>query len=242
MPNRRILLKVSGEALSEEGKFGIDGKKVLSLALEIQAGLSREPVELALVIGGGNFLRGEKITGPGIDRVTGDNMGMLATIINALALQSALESFGLETRVLSAIQVNDVAEPFIRRRAIRHLEKGRVVILSGGSGHPYFTTDTTASLRALQVGATMLLKGTKVDGVYAEDPVRNPKAAFFTTVTFQRALEDHLRVMDSTALSLCQENKLPVLVFNMTKPGNVERALRGERLGTLIEPDSKMEK
>lgn len=232
---RRILLKMSGEALCLEGGFGIDSGRVLALASAIKAGLGAGDLELACVVGGGNFLRGERIASQGIDRVTGDNMGMLATIMNALALQSALESQGVDTRVLSAIHVDDVAEPFIRRRALRHLEKGRVVLLSGGTGNPYFTTDTTAALRALQIGATGLYKGTKVDGVYSADPVANPQAEFYPRLTFLDVLQRRLRVMDATAISLCMENRLPILVFNMTHPGNVEKVLRGEQLGTLVE-------
>jgi uridylate kinase len=170
-----------------------------------------------------------------MDRATADYMGMLATIMNALALQSALEGLGVETRVQSAIQVNDVAEPFIRRRCLRHLEKGRVVILAGGTGHPYFTTDTTAALRALQIGATQLFKGTKVRGIFSADPVSHPEAQFYEHLTFLDVLQKRLKVMDSTAISLCMDNKLPILVFDMKQPGNVERALRGERLGTLVE-------
>jgi uridylate kinase len=235
MVERRILLKISGESLCTDGGFGIDPKQVLDLANQIHGGLSAGGVQLSLVVGGGNFVRGGEIAGQGIDRVTGDNMGMLATIMNALAPQSALEALGVETRVQSAIQVNDVAEPFIRRRSIRHLEKGRVVILAGGTGHPYFTTDTTAALRALQIGATMLLKGTKVNGVYSADPIAHPEAQFFDRLTFLEVLQRRLKVMDSTAISLCMDNKLPILVFNMREPGNVERAIRGERLGTLVE-------
>jgi uridylate kinase len=235
MVQRRILLKISGESLCTDGGFGIDPKQVLDLARQIQSGLSTGALQLSLVVGGGNFVRGEQIAGQGIDRVTGDNMGMLATIMNALALQSALEALGVETRVQSAIQVNDVAEPFIRRRSIRHMEKGRVVILAGGTGHPYFTTDTTAALRALQIGATALFKGTKVNGVYSADPILHPEAQFYDRLTFLEVLQRRLRVMDSTAISLCMDNKLPILVFNMREPGNVERALRGERLGTLEE-------
>jgi uridylate kinase len=235
MTRRRLLLKMSGESLCEPGGFGIDGKRALSLARQIQAGLAPGEVQLALVIGGGNFMRGEKVAEQGIDRATADNMGMLATIMNALALQSALEGHGLETRVLSAIQVNDVAEPFIRRRCIRHLEKGRVVILAGGTGHPFFTTDTTAALRALEIGAQILFKGTKVRGVYSADPVRHPEARLFERLSFVEVLEKRLRVMDATAISLCMENKLPIRVFDMQEPGNIERALRGEALGTLVD-------
>jgi len=234
-PVRRILLKVSGEALRPKKGLGIEATKVLDLAEQIKQAIHGGRVQLALVVGGGNFIRGEQIAEQGIERATGDNMGMLATIMNALALQSALESRGVATRVQSAIQVNDVAEPFIRRRAIRHLEKGRVVIFAGGSGHPYFTTDTTASLRALEVGAHLLLKGTKVNGVYSADPVKHPRAKFYSHLTFREVLQHQLEVMDSTAISLCMEHRLPILVFNMRKKGNVARVLRGEKLGTLIE-------
>jgi uridylate kinase len=235
MVQRRVLLKLSGEALCGEGGFGIDAKETLALARQIEAGMASRELQLSLVVGGGNFLRGEQMARQGIERVTADNMGMLATIMNALALQAALEGLGVETRVLSAIEVNDLAEPFIRRRALRHLEKGRVLILAGGSGHPYFTTDTAASLRALQIGATVLFKGTKVDGIYSADPKTSPGAKLFEKLTFLEVLEKRLRVMDSTAISLCMEHKLPILVFNMREPGNIERALRGERLGTLVE-------
>jgi len=235
MARRRVLLKMSGESLCQPGAFGIDSKIVLELARQIQSGLQRNDVELAMVVGGGNFVRGEQVSGQGIDRVTGDNMGMLATIMNALALQSALEGVGLATRVQSAIQVNDVAEPFIRRRCLRHLEKGRVVILAGGTGHPYFTTDTTAALRAIQLGADILLKATKVKGVYSADPVKNPEAQFYSRLTFLDVLQRRLKVMDSTAISLCMDNHLPIHVFSMREPGNVERVLRGEQIGTLVE-------
>lgn len=235
MARRRVLLKMSGESLCQTGGFGIDPKIVLDFAKQVQAGIAKGDVELAMVSGGGNFLRGEQVAGQGIDRVTGDNMGMLATIMNSLALQSALEGLGVQTRVMSAIQVNDVAEPFIRRRCLRHLEKGRVVILAGGTGHPYFTTDTTAALRAIQVGATCLLKATKVKGVYSADPVKNPDAQFFEHLTFIEVLQKRLKVMDSTAISLCMDNHLPIQVFSMKEPGNVERVLRGERLGTVVE-------
>src|SRR5512145_227044 len=202
MVHRRVLLKLSGESLCREGGFGIDAKETLDIARQIQAGMASDRLELSLVVGGGNFMRGDEIARQGIERVTGDNMGMLATIMNALALQSALEGMGVETRVLSAIQVNDLAEPFIRRRALRHLEKGRVVILAGGSGHPYFTTDTTAALRALQIGATTLFKGTKVRGIFSADPVSHPEAQFFEHLTFIDVLQKRLKVMDSTAISL----------------------------------------
>jgi uridylate kinase len=187
------------------------------------------------VVGGGNFLRGEKLASQGIDRITGDNMGMLATIMNALAMQSALEALNVETRVLSALEVRDVAEPFIRRRALRHLEKGRVVIFAGGTGSPFFTTDTTAALRALQIGAELLAKGTKVQGVYSADPVQDPNAVLYERLAFGEVLARRLRVMDATAISLCMEHRLPILVFDMRKPENLDRLLRGERPGTLVE-------
>ncbi len=234
MERRRVLLKMSGESLCQTGGFGIEPRIVLDLAQQIQSGLADGDVELAMVVGGGNFIRGGQVAGQGIDRVTGDNMGMLATIMNALALQSALEGVGIETRVQSAIQVNDVAEPFIRRRCLRHLEKGRVVILAGGTGHPYFTTDTTAALRAVQLKATSLLKATKVKGIYSEDPAKNPAAEFYEKVTFIEVLQKRLKVMDSTAISLCMDNGLPIQVFSMKEKGNVERVLRGELLGTLV--------
>jgi uridylate kinase len=235
MADRRILLKLSGEVLCSAGGFGIDSQMVLDLALQVKNGLDGAGTQLAMVIGGGNFLRGAQLAGQGIGRVTADNMGMLATIMNAIALQSALEGNGVETRVQSAIQVSDLAEPFIRRRCIRHLEKGRVVILAGGTGHPYFTTDTTAALRGLQIGASVLAKGTKVRGVYSDDPIKNPNAEFFEHLSFNEVLQKRLKVMDSTSISLCLENGLPIQVFHMREPRSVERVLRGERLGTLID-------
>jgi uridylate kinase len=235
MAERRILLKLSGELLCSKGGFGVEPAEVQKLANQIQSGLAGTGTELALVCGGGNFLRGASIAGDEIGRVSGDNMGMLATIMNALALQSALERIGVDTRVLSAIPVNDLAEPFIRRRALRHLEKGRVVILAGGTGNPYFTTDTTAALRALQVRADLLAKGTKVDGVYSADPEKDFNAERYDRLTFLEVLQQRLRVMDSTAISLCMENNLPVIVFNMREEGNVAKLLAGESLGTLIE-------
>ncbi len=235
MVARRILLKLSGELLCSKGGFGVEPPEVQKLASQIKVGLEAADTELALVCGGGNFLRGATIAGDEIGRVSGDNMGMLATIMNALALQSALDRIGVDTRVLSAIPVNDLAEPFIRRRALRHLEKGRVVILAGGTGNPYFTTDTTAALRALQVRADLLAKGTKVDGVYTADPETDPTAERYDRLTFLEVLQQRLMVMDSTAISLCMENNLRVNVFNMREEGSVERLLAGERLGTLIE-------
>jgi uridylate kinase len=235
MAYRRVLLKMSGEALSHEGAFGIDSQIVRDMAEQVKAGMEGGDLQLALVVGGGNYIRGQQVAAQGMDRTTGDNMGMLATIMNSLALQAALEGAGVETRVMSAIGVNGVAEPFIRRRCIRHLEKGRVVILAGGTGHPYFTTDTTAALRALELDATLLLKATKVRGVYSADPKCDPKAQFLERLSFQEVLVKRLRVMDWAAISLCMENKLPIVVFNMTESGNIVRALHGERLGTLVE-------
>lgn len=235
MAQRRILLKLSGQLLCRQGESGVEPQTVGELASDVKAALSIGGIQLSLVIGGGNFLRGEEFAKRGLPRITCDNMGMLATIMNALALQSSLEQLGVETRVQSAIQVNDLAEPFIWRRCLRHLDKGRVVILAGGTGHPYFSTDTTAALRAIQVGADLLAKGTKVRGVYADDPENDPDAEYFEHLTFKEVLRRGLRVMDATAVSLCMENKLPVLVFNMWEKGNLERVLRGERPGTLIE-------
>jgi len=234
MAGNRILLKISGEMLCEKGGFGIDPAHVQDFAQQIKEGLAQGEAELAMVCGGGNFLRGAQIAGDEIGRITGDNMGMLATIMNALALQSALERAGVETRVLSAIPVNDLAEPFIRRRALRHLEKKRVVVLAGGTGNPYFTTDTTAALRALQIRADVLAKGTKVDGVYSADPEEDPDAEFFEELTFLDVLQQRLRIMDSTAVSLCMDNSLPINVFNMKEQGNIVKFLSGERLGTMV--------
>ncbi|MEE3296137.1 MAG: UMP kinase [Planctomycetota bacterium] len=234
MAGNRILLKISGEMLCEKGGFGIDPAHVQDFAQQIKDGLAQGNAELAMVCGGGNFLRGAQIAGDEIGRITGDNMGMLATIMNALALQSALERAGVETRVLSAIPVNDLAEPFIRRRALRHLEKKRVVVLAGGTGNPYFTTDTTAALRALQIRANVLAKGTKVDGVYSADPEEDPDAEFFEELTFLDVLQQRLRIMDSTAVSLCMDNSLPINVFNMKEQGNIVKFLSGERLGTMV--------
>ena len=234
MAGNRILLKISGEMLCEKGGFGIDPAHVQDFAQQIKDGLAQGNAELAMVCGGVNFLRGAQIAGDEIGRITGDNMGMLATIMNALALQSALERAGVETRVLSAIPVNDLAEPFIRRRALRHLEKKRVVVLAGGTGNPYFTTDTTAALRALQIRANVLAKGTKVDGVYSADPEEDPDAEFFEELTFLDVLQQRLRIMDSTAVSLCMDNSLPINVFNMKEQGNIVKFLSGERLGTMV--------
>jgi uridylate kinase len=231
---RRILLKISGESLSGIGGFGIEPEEVRHIATQVARAVSAGGLELAMVVGGGNFLRGEQVSKQGIERTTADFMGMLATIMNALALQAALESLAIQTRVQSAIHVADVAEPFIRRRAIRHLEKGRVVIFAGGIGNPYFSTDTTAALRAVEVGAGLILKATKVKGIYTEDPLKNPAARFYEEVSFQEVLQKRLKVMDSAAIILCMDNHTPIRVFDMAPEGNIEKALRGETIGTLV--------
>jgi uridylate kinase len=230
---RRILLKLSGEALMGSQSFGIDNAIVNGVAAEI-AEIHALGVGVGIVIGGGNIFRGLAATGRGMDRVTGDHMGMLATIINALALQDALEKAGVVTRVMSAIEVRAVAEPFIRRRAMRHLEKGRVVIFAGGTGNPYFTTDSAAALRAMEMKAELLLKATRVDGVYTADPEKDPNAKFLPEVTYLSALEKSLKVMDATAISLCMDNALPIVVFNLRKPGNIMRIVMGESVGSWV--------
>ncbi len=228
---RRILLKLSGEALAGSGQFGIDQPTLGQIADEL-IDVHSLGVEIALVIGGGNIFRGGSA---GMDRAHADYMGMLATVINSLALQDALESRGLYTRVQSAIEMERIAEPYIRRRAIRHLEKGRMVIFAAGTGNPYFTTDTAASLRAMEIGAEIVMKATRVDGVYDKDPNKHKDARMYRRVTYLDVLNKSLAVMDSTAISLCRDNKLPILVFNMTKPGNIRRVVLGEPLGTLVE-------
>jgi uridylate kinase len=230
---RRVLLKLSGEALMGSGSFGIDPEVVRILSDEL-ASVHALGVELALVVGGGNIFRGVKAASAGMDRVSGDHMGMLATLINSLALQDQLEQRGIQTRVLSAIEIRQVAEPFIRRRAIRHLEKGRVIILAAGTGNPYFTTDSAAALRAMEVKAEVLLKATKVDGVYSADPVSNPDATKFPRITYREVLERNLKVMDATAISLCMDNKLPIVVFNIRQDGNIRRVIHGESIGTVV--------
>jgi uridylate kinase len=231
----RILLKLSGEALAPAQNSGIDLDALSAIALEIKevAGLG---VQLALVIGAGNILRGSAYEERGMDRSTADQMGMLATVINALALQNALEQAGVTTRVLSAIAMQAVCEPYIRRRAVRHLEKGRVVIFAAGTGSPYFTTDTAASLRAMEIGAEVILKASHhVDGVYDRDPMRDPTARRFDRLTYIEVLQRNLKVMDSTAISMCMDNRLPIVVFNLLKPGNIKRAVMGEAIGTRVE-------
>jgi uridylate kinase len=233
---RRILLKLSGEALAGDRGFGFDPERIARFAREIQEVLELG-CELALVIGGGNILRGlDASSQGGIDRATGDTMGMLATVINSLALQAALEKIGVKTRVMSAIEMHQVAEPYIRRRATRHLEKGRVVIFAAGTGNPYFTTDTAAGLRAMEIGAEVIFKATKVDGVYDSDPLKNASAKKYGELTYIEVLNRGLKVMDSTAISLCMDNRLPILVFNLLTSGNIQKAVLGEPIGTLVHP------
>jgi len=230
---QRILLKLSGEILAGPAGYGIDENVLHGLAGEI-ADVQRQGVQIGVVLGGGNIFRGLAAASRGMDRVAADYMGMLATVINALALQHALEKQGLFTRVLSAIDMQKVAETFIRRRAVRHLEKGRVVIFGAGTGNPYFTTDTAAALRAIEVGADVVLKGTRVDGVYDKDPERHGDAARYASITYLDVLNQGLKVMDSTAVSLCMDNKLPIVVFDVGRPGNLARVVEGEPVGTLV--------
>lgn len=233
-PFARVVLKLSGEAMMGDTGYGVDPGVVTALAEEISRVVA-EGVEVAIVVGGGNIWRGIAASSRGMDRATADYMGMLATVINALALQDALEHQGVQTRVQTAVEMHQVAEPYIRRRAIRHMEKGRVVILAGGTGNPYFTTDTAAALRALEIGAEVILMGKNhVDGVYSDDPKLNPNASLYKTLTHQEALERNLRVMDQSALALCRENNLPIVVFDLLMPGNIERAALGEDVGTLV--------
>lgn len=233
MHYKRILLKLSGEALMGERQYGIDPERLKAYATEIQS-VTEKGLEVAIVIGGGNIFRGVAGASKGMDRVQADHMGMLATVINGLALQSACEDAGMQTRLQSAIKINEVAEPFIRRKAIRHLEKGRVVIFGGGTGNPYFTTDSAAVLRAIEIEADVILKGTRVDGIYTEDPEKNDKATKFDIISFDEVLRKGLRVMDSTAFTLSQENRLPIIVFDMNKPGNLLRVVSGENIGTKV--------
>jgi uridylate kinase len=231
---RRVMLKLSGEALMGDLAYGTDADRVHSIASEIQ-GIHDRGVEVAIVVGAGNIFRGVQAAADGMDRATGDYMGMLATVLNALTLQDALETLGVHTRVQSAITVSEVAEPYIRRRAMRHLEKGRVVIFAAGTGNPFFTTDTAAALRALEIHAEVLLMAKNgVEGVYSADPKTEPSAEFIPEMTHREALERGLKVMDSTALSLCMDNELPICVFNMNAPGNIDRIVSGERVGTWV--------
>lgn len=229
----RILLKLSGEALMGDQEFGISSETITSYARQIKE-IADLGVEVGIVIGGGNIFRGLSGTEQGIDRVTGDHMGMLATVINSLALQNAIELLGVPTRVQTAIEIPKVAEPFIKRRAQRHLEKGRVVIFGGGTGNPYFTTDTAAALRAIEINADVVIKATKVDGIYDKDPVKFADAKKYTEVTYTEVLNKDLKVMDATAISLCRENKLPIVVFDSLTEGNIKRVILGEEIGTIV--------
>lgn len=233
MKFKRVLLKLSGEALMGSKSFGIDPQRLEQYTQEISK-VKQTGIELAIVIGGGNIFRGVQAEQSGMDRVQGDYMGMLATVINAMALQSALESAGHFTRLMSGIKIDQVCEQFIRRRAVRHLEKGRIVIFGAGTGNPYFTTDSAASLRAVEIEADVVLKGTRVDGIYSADPEKNPDAERYTVLTYDRVIQQGLNVMDMTAFTLCQENKLPIIVFDMNKPGNLSRVINGENIGTLV--------
>ncbi len=230
----RVLLKLSGESLMGEKSFGIDQSMLVHYAEQIKT-LIQKGVQVAVVIGGGNIFRGLDAEKSGIERVTGDYMGMLATVINGMALQSALELLGVYTRLISAIEMKEVAEPYIRRRAIRHLEKNRVVIFAGGTGSPYFTTDSAAALRANEISADVILKGTRVDGVYTADPEKDPTAVKFETITFTNAINLGLKVMDMTAFTLCKENDLPIIVFDINQPDNLVKIVHGEKIGTLVE-------
>ncbi len=232
-PYRRILLKISGEVLTGEGEFGIDPSVIQQIAGEIREVRSLG-IEIAVVIGGGNIFRGVAASSKGMDRVSADHMGMLATIINGIALQDALEKKGIQTRLQTAIEMRQLAEPFIRRRAMRHLEKGRVVIFAGGTGNPFFTTDTTASLRAMEIGADVILKATKVDGVYDTDPMVNRRARKYDELTYLDVLKKQLKVMDTTAISLCMDHQIPIIVFNLKKKGNIRRVVLGEKVGTKV--------
>jgi len=233
MQYKRILLKLSGEALMGEKQYGIDSERLNEYAKEIKEVVAKG-IEVAIVIGGGNIFRGLAGAATGMDRVQGDHMGMLATVINGLALQSALELQEVQTRLQSAIKINEVAEPFIRRRAMRHLEKGRVVIFGGGTGNPYFTTDSAAVLRAIEIEADVILKGTRVDGIYTSDPEKDKTATKFDTISFKEVLNKGLKVMDTTAFTLSQENELPIVVFDMNKKGNLLRLINGENIGTTV--------
>lgn len=233
MKYKRILLKLSGESLMGDNQFGIAPEQLTAYANEVKS-IVEDGVELSIVIGGGNIFRGVQAANSGMDRVQGDHMGMLATVINGLALQSALEQMKIKTRLMSAIKMDQVAEPFIRRRAVRHLEKGRVVIFAAGTGNPYFTTDTAATLRAIEIEADVILKGTRVDGIYTADPEKDPAAEKYDTITFDEVYQKGLNVMDMTAFTLCNENKLPIIVFDINKPGNLGKAVKGDSVGTLV--------
>ena len=229
----RVLVKLSGEALMGQDDYGIDAAVLKRIAGELEE-IAGSGVQLAVVVGGGNIFRGAGLARDGMDRVTADHMGMLATVMNALAMQDALENRGLHARVMSAIRINEVCEDYIRRRAVRHLEKGRVVICAAGTGNPFFTTDTAAALRAIEINADVLLKATKVDGVYSADPVHNPDAVRYARLTFDRVLAEKLSVMDATAIVMCRDNHLPLQVFNLNNPGDLTRAVRGDEVGTVV--------
>ena len=233
MKYKRILLKLSGEALMGNKQFGIDNNRLMQYANEIEQ-MAEIGTEIGIVIGGGNIFRGVQAERGGMERTQGDYMGMLATMINSMALQAALESVGLYTRLQSAIEMKQIAEPFIKRKAVRHLEKGRIVIFGAGTGNPYFTTDSAASLRAVEIDADVILKGTRVDGVYDQDPEVNPSAKKYDSLTFDQAYENNLKVMDMTAFTLCKENDVPVIVFNMNEPGNLKKVIEGIEIGTLV--------
>jgi uridylate kinase len=233
MKYKRILLKLSGESLMGEKQFGIDNKRINSYAQQIKE-IKALGIEIAIVIGGGNIFRGVQAEEGGMDRTHGDYMGMLATMINSMALQSALESNGVMTRLQSAIEMKEIAEPFVRRKAVRHLEKGRVVIFGAGTGNPFFTTDSAASLRAIEINADVILKGTRVDGIYTADPEKDKNATKFDHITFDSVYSKGLNIMDLTAFTLCKENNLPIIVFNMDTPGNLLKLLKGEKVGTLV--------
>ncbi|MEN8264472.1 MAG: UMP kinase [Nitrospirota bacterium] len=229
----RVLLKLSGEALMGDKSFGIDQKIVEYIAKELK-GISKMGVQVAIVIGGGNIFRGLEASAEGMERTSADYMGMLATVLNSLALQNSLEVSGMPTRVQSAIEMQELAEPYIRRRAVRHLEKGRFVIFAAGTGNPYFTTDTAAALRAVEIGADIILKATKVDGVYSSDPVKNTDAKKYKNISYMDVLKQGLKVMDSTAISLCMDNNLPIMVFSLMKKGNIKKVFEGKKIGTLV--------
>jgi uridylate kinase len=233
MKYKRILLKLSGESLMGSKQFGIDNQRLANYAAEIKE-IHDMDVEIAIVIGGGNIFRGVQAEEGGMDRTHGDYMGMLATMINSMALQSALETSGLQTRLLSAIEMKAIAEPFIRRRAVRHLEKGRIVIFGAGTGNPFFTTDSAASLRAIEINADVILKGTRVDGIYTSDPFKDSSAIKYEQITFDEVYQQGLNVMDLTAFTLCKENDLPIIVFDMDTPGNLKDLLKGKKVGTLV--------
>ena len=239
-PYKRVLLKLSGEVLMGNSGYGIDPETISRIAAELIE-VRKSGVQLAIVIGGGNIIRGNMGTASGMDRASADYMGMMATMMNAIALQDAIERQGESVRVVSALHVKEIAEPYIRRRSVRHLEKGRIIVFAAGTGNPYFTTDTAASLRAMEIQADVVLKGTKVDGVYTSDPMRDPEAMRYDTVTFTEALNRQLGVMDATAMSLCRDNQMPIIVFDVTTPGQMLKAVSGESVGTLVREEERID-